>query len=161
MPPCCWWRVRERLPRFSTEVIALLRGGPVCWVLPVGEDITQRLVAHAALLLVADAVAFAEILDGDNRFAHGRALNGGRRTEDGGRTENGERRAVAIDSQRSEIRKPDGSLIMLPSMRPTERFCAANSSYSGTVIYPQSRAKSSEVSVSFDSPSQSVSLLTK
>ena len=37
----------------------------------VRQYVTQRLVAHAALLLVADAVAIAQTFDGNDSFAHG------------------------------------------------------------------------------------------
>ena len=61
----------------------------------------------------------------------------------------------------SLIKNGLGSLIMLPRSRPTSAQAPARCACCSTVIYPQSRAKSIEASVSLFSPSQSVSLLTK
>ena len=52
-------------------------------------------------------------------------------------------------------------MIMLPSMRPISWQRFVSSLCSIAVIYPQSRAKSKDESVSLFSPSQSVNLLTK
>src|SRR6266496_673004 len=57
--------------------------------------------------------------------------------------------------------KEEGSLIMPPSIAPISWASTTYSAWSAFGIYPQSQAKSSQVSVSAFSPSASVNLLTK
>src|SRR6266496_1150138 len=61
----------------------------------------------------------------------------------------------------STSKNGSGFRIMEPSIFPTSVHMSERARYSSTVMYPQSRAKSSEESVSLISPSQSVSLLRK
>src|SRR5262245_37271512 len=77
-------------------------------------------------------------------------------------------RLSQIGSQRSEVssfhsvmRNDSDFFIICPSIRPISAHLAVNNSCSSAEMYRQSRAKSTDESVSLFSPSQSVNLLMK